>query len=423
VAAVELVPVEAQPEPVAAVEPETSEPVAVQEASNASGSLIDTVETIEPAAAAQAASLCTFPDQNSTLQQSWTDSNSGNAVPAYQATVDATLSNTQLTRMSSNSAWGLSNGKAVHHYSKRQAWNADETLLDIGDRTVDVNSMSIVNGLIPLSTGRNWSNLDPNVMLGIQYNPEPNEFVAANVVTNEITVLRRFDGYNACTLGDYEGNVSNDDGRVMLSCTEKSSGQRTHISYDIANDTILGTLAAEYNFNWGGFSQLGEYILIENNTYPDANPRIIRYDPDLTNPLLLTNEAEHGDFGFDDNGDEVYVMQLWDVIYYYRLKDGQRVDLSVSNEGNTIGWGHLTCRNSQRPGWCYFSSSKASRVGAVKISATESVMEFWGFHRSNYDNYDTQPKGTASRSGDKYLFISDWYGRGETNDYMFTCQK
>ena len=144
----------------------------------------------------------------------------------------------------------------------------------------------------------------------------------------------------------------------------------------------------------------------------------------LGSPMILTNgKPEHGDLGFDDNGDEVYAMLTWEVISYFRLRDGAHFNLTISDDNNPIGYGHLSCRNSNRPGWCYFSSYEKARIGAARISATASMVEHWGFHRSSADNYGSQPKGTSSRSGSSFLYTSDWYSRGEANDYMTTCEK
>ena len=115
-------------------------------------------------------------------------------------------------------------------------------------------------------------------MFGIYYNRKPNEIARANIKTGQVDMLRRFDGFTDCTFGDWEGNLSNDDASVLLARQNESSGAKTLISYDIANDVILGELVAASNFNWGSFSQRGEYIVVENNTYPDPAPQIIRYD-------------------------------------------------------------------------------------------------------------------------------------------------
>lgn len=46
-----------------------------------------------------------------------------------------------------------------------------------------------------------------------------------------------------------------------------------------------------------------------------------------------------------------------------------------------------------------------------------SEIEIWGFHRSSYENYDSQPKISANPTGTKAFYTSDWYGKGEINSY------
>lgn len=397
--------------------PQTSD----SDTEDATGSSPTTTSETDSSNADTALASCTFPTSAATLQPHWIESDTGQAVPEYKVSVPEPSSNTTLTRISSNAVFGTSNGSAVHLYSKRQAWNADQTLIDIGGRTINASTFDIVNGYIPITNERNWSNVDPNVVIGVRYNPEANELVAANVVTGAVDVKHRFEGFNSCTLGDFEGNVSSGDKRALLACTNASTSQRTLISYDIETDTIIGTMDAAWNFNWGGFSDSGDYIVVENSTYPSNGNVLIRYLPDFSNPLPLGSPA-HGDFGVDDNGDEIYAMIHWDHIYYYRLHDGAYVELSISDNSNPIGHGHLSCRNSARPGWCYFSAYHERRLGAVKMSATNSEVEFWGFHRSNSLEYAATPKASSSRLGDKIIFTSQWYGRGETVDYTMDCQ-
>ena len=367
-----------------------------------------------------------------------TDPQKGAGVPGYLEPRDGSVEGVTRTRVSDNEAFDLPNGKARHSYSKRSAWNRDETLLAVGGKLLDAQTYEIVMNFIPLSSERNWSNVDPNLMYGITYSPDPNVLSRLDVRTGEVETVRAFDEYEACSIGEAEGSLTYDDGRVVLTCEGGRASGREIVAYDIASDAVLGRAEARSDMNWAAFSPYGNWVLVENNDpNTSTDEELVRYDADMTDPVKLTDDRAHGDFGIDADGDEVYVMIDWEYVFYVRLEDGARVNLQVTKDGGaSAGHGHLSCRNLDRPGWCYISSYDQGRAGAVRIgianpepvgetyggrSLYEGFSEYqpWGYHRSSLDGYASTPKGTASPSGTSMIITSDWYGRGEINDYVF----
>ena len=361
-----------------------------------------------------------FRPQSDTLSGS--DPHPGAARPDYLETVPGMDSGVKITRISQNLDFG------VHSYSKRQAWNADETKIDISRKILDVENNYKVLETHPLSGERNWSNINPNVLYGLSRNPTKlNTFSKYNISTGKVTHLREFIVYESCTIGDYEGSLSVDDNYVLLAC-KNSNGKKELVSYDIANNEVLGKISAASDFNWGSFAQSGKYIIVENNA-PGQNKKreLVRYDKNLENKKVILDTSEHGDLGLDDNGDDVYVFMAWDIISYVRLRDGALTELSITNRA---GNGHVSCRAIKRPGWCYISTrNQHQRIAAVKISEKDSVVEVWGFSKSSSHNYDAQPKASVSPSGRKIIFSSDWWknlnqntphpgGGGNPNEYV-----
>lgn len=321
--------------------------------------------------------------------------------PGYLETVQGMDSEVQITGISPNADFG------AHSYSKRQVWNADETKLDIGRKILDAKNNYKVLETHPLSGERIWSTKNPNLIYGLARNPAKlNNFATYNISTQKLTFLREFANYEKCTIGEYEGSLSIDDRYVLLSCVT-SSGTNDLISYDIKDNQVLGTARAASDFNWGSYSQSGQYVIVENNA-PGQNIKreLIRYDRNMENRTVISEQTNHGDLGVDENGDDVYVMIAWDKISYVRLKDGKRVSLSITDRA---GDGHVSCRAYKRPGWCYFSSKdQFQRLAAVKISEHDSVVEVWGFSKATSSSYLTQPKVSVSPSGTKLVYTSDW---------------
>lgn len=347
------------------------------------------------------------------------DSNDQGSLPLlnYLETVNESVSNLKLKRVSSNEAFGVVNGRARHEYSKRQPWNSDESLLDIGGKVIDAFSHQILLDYIPLSTERGWSNVNPKIIYGLYSNTYRNSLSSFNVESGQLTELMVFSGYEQCTMGEGEGNVTDDDKYVVIICNVLNSAQKTIFSVDLSRGLVIGKMLAQSNVNWAGFSPSGDYIVVENGIYPDPNPSLIVYDKSFGFQRYLGTPS-HGDFGYDDQGNEVYAMIRYRKISYTRLSDGAFFELGVSDENSPIGHGHLSCRNSLRPGWCYFSSLEGSWMGSVLLSQEERKIEHWGYHRSNTYFYQSSPKAVPSRTGDQLLFTSNWKGFGEINDYI-----
>ncbi len=343
----------------------------------------------------------------------------------------------RLTRITDNTARESSDLHPLrHHYSKRQAWNQDETLIDLGSRIVDAKTYQEALPYEPLSSARNWSSLNPDMLIGIRYRAKGNELVTFNVRTKEYDSIHTFDEYDKCTFGQGEGNVTGDDRRVVVTCVSDESGKTHIIAFDIAERRELGTLVAKKNLNWASFSPSGDYILVENNTYPDPAPQIIRYDPQLGSPMiLLDGKSEHGDFAVNADGDEVYVMLDKSDIRYLRLADGLAVSLGKKGRLAALGFGHISCRAVQRPGWCYFSTSEHKLLGAIRLGTPKPtgfptrltrqpsgadgvIVEIWGYHRSSEKDYADYAKASVSPSGRSILFTSNWNGEHLDDDYI-----
>ena len=326
-----------------------------------------------------------------------------------------------------------------HHYSKRQAWNFNETLVDLGGRILSAETYQPVLSYEPMSSARNWSNLHSEKLIGIRFNPDPNTLAIFDLRTEEYEEIARFDGYTNCSFGKGEGNLTNDDSRVLISCSNIHSGDTELIAYDLNERRILGQLVASENFNWASFSQSGKYILVENNTHPDPNPELLRYSHTLDNPIFLSPNPAHGDLALDTAGDDIYVMIYSNSVQTIRLRDRYKTDIPIGGfKSGALGSGHISCRALDRTGWCYISTYTSQRLGAVQLpvgvddnnalnelypigqltSLKASAYEHWGYHRSTVNSYSALAKASVSRSGRKIMFTSDWYGKHKTNDFV-----
>ncbi len=384
----------------------------------------------------QSVVLPQFP--NRVTQLDFTDNNPGTVLPSIDQTQENPQFGNKITRISSSEKFQVGDNTFTHDYSKRQAWNSNETLLIVGDKLLSADEFNILKEQIPISTARNWSNIHANYLYGFKFTGEVlNEFGYHDFFTDQFTLIKKFDRFDNCTLGQGEGNISNDDRYALFTCS-KNNGPITMISFDILNSAILGERVAEPDMNWAGFSQSGSYILVGNSGAQTDTRNLTRYNPDLSNPFILSNKFHHGDLGIDVYGADVFTMIGATHISYIRLSDKFKVTFPISSNENPTSFGHVSCRNVNRPGWCYVSTYHEFRLAAVQLDFDGTSVEFadqdgefsvngvavvepWGVHRSTASDYEKQPRVSVSPSGSQIVFSSDWYASSEANAFVIAA--
>jgi hypothetical protein len=363
------------------------------------------------------------------------------AFPAYlQPLVDPTYATT-ITRISDRAAFGSSDRVLRHAYAKNQPWNADGSLLILGwtypapildGRTYEFLFMR------HQPSQAVWSNTEPNFMFGTHSNM--NVFVKADVRQDwRETTLHTFTEFDTIDFGGSEGNLSNDDRFVALMGFKAGSGI-TLLVYDTVADQVtarlpLGDLSAgasgDADVNNWSMSQSGAYAVVQFNTDRHGRPAGIEvYDRKLNYQRRLTDDGNYGghfDLGFDAAGDEVAVLQVSSRdLVSARLSDGRR---TVQLRAELMNWGiHISCRNLQRPGWCYlsefaylgnnrddlrFMKDKAiyQELLAVRLDGSGTVQHFGHEHHClpvRNREYDRAAMAAPSRDGRIVIWGSDW---------------
>ncbi len=364
------------------------------------------------------------------------------ARPAAGESVIDPATGARLTRLTDARATGYEG--IVPQYSRRQAWNADESLLLLraGDGMAllyDGISGAFLRAL-PGVDGDDviWHPLDPAV---IYYNPG-NSLRAFNIAGGDDRLVADFSAWTfADTRG--EGDVSRD-GRYYAFAGrsyDEDSGEVSYddlVVFDLAEGRAIAGLALPPldDFDWVSISPLGNYVVVD---YADTVSRRFHgvevYRRDFTFLWQRGLGPGHSDLGLDENGDEVLVIGVYDPdtnrsgIRAVRLADGREtalVDFYWAFES------HVSCRAEGRPGWCLISTYDGpgrltdsgmdwqpleDEVFWVKLDGSGTV-ERLAHHRSrrfgpgaedsDRSNYFAEPHATSSRRGDRVLFGSNW---------------
>jgi hypothetical protein len=321
--------------------------------------------------------------------------------PIYLESVIDSVFGSKITRVVDDS-WG---DICRHHYSKDQAWNADQTVIWLNkgcDKFIDGNTYVLLPNLkSPPDKGgeTRWHPTDPKAMIYIR-----NDTLGKwNPFTGEDVILHIFFGYTDLFIGPFEGNLSNDGSMIALYSTSLKKG----FAYDIVHDVKYPDIdfSAETKVNSVSISALGKYIIANVN-----NDTAKIYDlqgNQIGNTWLEYGCPSHYDFTVDQNGDEVAVGVCktgYKGIVKRRLSDGQITVIFP------MGASHTSARNIRRPGWVYvtglYYAPYLNEVLAIKLDGT--TFERIAYIPNNKADYESEMHGSPSLDGKKVIVASNW---------------
>ena len=343
-------------------------------------------------------------------------------------------------------------------YPKTQAWNADMSMIRMNYRIYDANTfaeipLSTPSGNYPLTTNtdslsdlyhingalneKKWSTVDPNVFYGVYLSGSNGQFWkgtidrAAQTITYAGGLIHEFAGnYEKFSLGKFEGNISYDDNHVVFAARKTGANYLTAIVYDKSTNTSISKDFDGNNGNaliqWPDFGQVFDWISVSplaTHILLSSGGVVYQYDMVLNYIGQLATSAGHGDMGIAQNGEEVYVQYEYGVdagVWAYRLQKFANGDLLNVYRHQLLpdkyNGGHISCRNYQRPGWCYLSNKKEGyrEVYALRINFADMskhvVNRFAQTHTHSIDvaGNTMNSLGNVSPDGRRVLFFSDW---------------
>lgn len=376
----------------------------------------------------QAATTHVYP-----LDTIWTkSSNPTMTQPGYLLSVIDPVFQTQITRITDMAAFNTSERYLRHLYSKRSAWNSDESYLFIGytktgfllDGTTYKIIKTIAHPAAPI-----WSNKTPALMYGSAYS---NQLISLNVDTGVRTTIATFPGISELVIGGHEGNLSDNDRYVPLQGIKE--GKTQILIYDMVTKTTVGTYVVEAGVGLDNVmvSHSGKYVVVQWSV-PGAGRQQGKelYTTTMSFVKHLSNSGSHSDMAFDITGDEVLV-DLSDCTkespYPCSTRSGVAAHSLTSNKSyavasKTLGLlhQHVSGRNIKRPGWSYFSSFVLNSSGSVdhgevfalKLDPSgnpdKPVSERFAHSQNTYNiGYSGEVQASVSSSGDRVIFASDW---------------
>jgi hypothetical protein len=371
-----------------------------------------------------------IPESNSPVPKPLPAAPSPNApVPAYLQQVAEPEFGTRLLRIADQSTFHTGVNNLRHAYSRNQPWNADGTLVALlftyPAPVLDATTFELI-GWVHQPSAAVWSHRNPRRLFGTFAGT--NQLVSADALEDgSYEVLHVFDEYTEIIFGGGEGNLSNDDRYIAVFGLRE--GRTELVVFDLSERTMVARrdfgaasvcdCSDPVSINNATMSQSGTYVVVQYNERGFGRFKGVEvFDRDLQFLYQLTPGSEHGDVGLTAEGEDVWVAwhdtSLYDSLqsasaYAWRLRD--RESIAVVPTG-TPG-GHISCRNTRRPGYCYASQNRSG--GAVGNDLLYSFpldgsmqMEVYASQHATGSTYARQPHGVPSQDGTRVLWASDW---------------
>lgn len=321
--------------------------------------------------------------------------------PVYLQTILDPDFGAKITRIADD-AWG---DVCRHHYSKDQAWNADQSVIWLNkgcDKFLDGNTYTELPNLkAPPDKGgeARWHPTDPQVMIYVSHDT----LGKWNPFTGTGTVLHVFPGFTDLSIGLSEGNLSNDGRLIGLYSASASKG----FAYDLVNDKVYPEIdfSSEAKVNSLSISPLGKYII--SNVNKD-NAKIFDLQGNQVGETWSSYGCpSHYDLTVDLNGDEVAVgvcKSGYKGIVKRRLSDGEITVIFP------MGASHTSARNLLRPGWVYatglYYPPYLNEILAIKLDGT--AFERLATIPNDVVGYVTEMHGSPSPDGKRVIVASNW---------------
>ena len=334
-----------------------------------------------------------------------------------------------------------------HQYPKQgSAWNSDMSLFRLVGRVYDAETLkeipltktktsgevySLMKAPESGSSGIRWSKFDPNILYVMSAGKKFYKLTISpdkTTISEEVIIDLSASERPFFNIGQNEGNIDYEDKYVVLTSLD---GNDTYAALlDIkAKNLVWGVKKltfAKSDFDWMSISPSGNYILIS------ADSIIRLYNRNLDFIRVLANRAEHGDIGYDQNGNEMYVQfHSGGVgIFGFVLNDSPDYVEPIKLLDSNYGGGHISCRNYKRKGWCYVSTREDGyrEVYALKLDGSKIVQRFAKTNARGPEDprigddthyyYATYPTAVPSPYGSRVLFWSD-YGNAEGFLYYY----
>lgn len=359
------------------------------------------------------------------------------AKPAYlSSVVDSAFPGVKITRVSNDTNFGVTGSYVIDTgYSKRQPWSRNGTWLRIGTRHLLDGNTYAYQKLMDTSY-KLWSNVTDDKMYCFYkagnvrvYRPSTQSFDVGNVV--DLSTLPGFDATFNMSVGENEGNISNDDTRVILNI--KQSGVIRNVVVNLVTGAIVKNYSDAdldigiYSADWVTVSPDGQYIIVNELTSSGTTENKRAYNLD-TGALFQSNlgNLSHRDTGYGVSGEQVLVgtnpPSSYNILTGVGITLLPLTDIQAVYGASASAAGHSSGRAFNLPGWMLYSMTNTNltyrEIMWIKTDGSKQLMRVCNARLNNAHDLDG-PQAAPNWDGTKVLFASDWdNGSGPVDAYI-----
>ncbi|WP_444995796.1 Ig-like domain-containing protein [Aliikangiella sp. IMCC44359] len=334
------------------------------------------------------------------------------------------------------------NGFARAEYSRKQAFNANDTLLlalanDGFWHIYDANSGAYLKKLNGPASDADlrWDSSNPDLMYytGTYGSMKVYELTVSSNTSRLIgNFTNRLPWSNAARAWTKAEGTSSADGRYwgMQVETENHQGLGLMV-WDKDKDIIVGTW--DFSDNGVGrpdhtsMSPSGEYIVA---SWDGNNFGTTAFSRDFSKQVKLHSKSEHSDLALLPNGNDAYVAVDYQSnagdVFMVEIQTGVRTLLFESYIKGSATAFHFSGKAYKNPGWALVSTYGGSatndgsavwmhdKVFAVELKANPRILQI-AHHHSKENGYWTEPHATVNQDFTRVVFNSNWEIDSDTN--------
>jgi len=338
---------------------------------------------------------------------------------------------TCLVRLTDHAREGLDTF-ARADYSRRQSFNADDSLLLITDRDggwylYDAKTFKKLRALAPLDGDAEpqWHPTDPNILYygvkngGLQITALDVRKDTSRVAIDLRGKLPWPTAQRAWTKS--EGSPSRD-GRYWGFQVETDNFEILGFAvWDAVAGKLVGTMPSRVRPDHVSMTPSGRWLTIsgEDGTFA--------WSPDFKTKRQLHKQTEHSDIAVGENGHDLYVSvdyqsdQGW--VFVVDIDTGERTNLLPSYVNKSSTAFHFSGRAFRKPGWVLVSTYNATqptqwyhgKVFAMELRRNPRIYQLAAHYSAPKDAYFAEPQASVNRTFTRVLFNSNW-GIPASND-------
>jgi len=327
-----------------------------------------------------------------------------------------------------NHAAEAPSGFARNDYSRRQAFNADNTRFFVFSENgfwhmYDANTLAYIKVLPGLAGDAEpqWDPVDPNLLYWVPTNGGT-RINRLNVETGVNTVAADFTGRlpwsGAAHIWTKSEGGPSADGRYWCLMAENSSFNTLGVfTYDMQTGQVIGTKSMTARPDHISMSASGRWCVVSHLA---GSGGTVAWDRQFQQSRQLHTTSEHSDLALDANGNDIFVAVDYQAnqgdVYMHNIDTNVRTNLFPTYMGGAATAYHFSGKAFDRPGWVLVSAYAGygpnqwymDKIYAVELTANPRILQI-AHHQSRYSGYWTEPHASVSRDFTRILWSSNWW--------------